>query len=398
MAFFGGATCVYAGILACQQLDAKKLVAYSTMSQLGYMVLGCSVGYYNFAFFHLWIHGYVKSLLFLSIGVIIHFLLDEQNMVRMGGLKSFLPFITVAVSTGSLSLMAVVPFSGFFSKEPLIELPYFFPSFGLGEFVYIFGTVGSFFTSFYSMKLLCLVFFGRANFPIGLMRAVVQKHGRSDVSAFVLVPLVCLVCSSIFLGYYLVGFFSISSESCINCISSMSDIYGLFCASSTYLFSTCASFVDGRNMYVFEDFLFLIGLNFTQLFLPDFSWDPNILYFSPFFFTYVGAFLSISNYSYEQRYGVAPVVFIRGIIMKFYFDKVYNIFFCKRSLLTFYRTILLSLDKGVLELFGPYGVVAFFLFISRLSLRLQTGNTVAYLSIVVWASAILIFLGTVVFF
>lgn len=398
MAFFGGATCIYAGILACQQLDAKKLVAYSTMSQLGYMVLGCSVGYYSFSFFHLWVHGYVKSLLFLSVGVVIHSMLDEQNMLRMGGLKSFFPFVTVAVSIGSMSLMAVAPFSGFFSKEPIIELPYFYPSFGLGEFVYIFGVVGAFFTSFYSVKLLCLMFFGRVNFPVGLMRVVSKSDRRSDISAFVFVPLMCLACSSIFLGYMSVCLFSDCSESYVHCISPMSDMYGLFRVGSSCLFSVCVGFMDSINVHVLRDFLFLSELNSTPFFLPDFQWDPRILYFSPFFFVYAGTILSMSHYSYEQRYGEVPVVFIRGITMKFYFDKVTNIFFCKRALLTFYNTVFLSIDKGVLELFGPYGVVAFFLFVSRVSSRLQTGSVVVYLAVFVWASAVLVFLGTVVFF
>jgi len=120
----GGFTCFFSSILGAFQFDIKKIVAYSTCSQLGYMFFSSGLSNYSISFFHLFNHAFFKALLFLSMGSIIHALFDEQDFRRMGGLVKLLPFTYVMVMIGSLSLMGFPFLTGFYSKDFLLELAY----------------------------------------------------------------------------------------------------------------------------------------------------------------------------------------------------------------------------------------------------------------------------------
>ena len=121
----GALTAIFAASVALFQNDIKKIIAYSTCSQLGYMVMSCGLGGYSVGLFHLVNHGFFKALLFLSAGSVIHSLANEQDIRRMGGLAKFLPFTCVVFVIGSLSLVGFPYFSGYYSKDLILELAYY---------------------------------------------------------------------------------------------------------------------------------------------------------------------------------------------------------------------------------------------------------------------------------
>jgi NADH-ubiquinone oxidoreductase chain 5 len=153
MGLVGGLTCFFSSIIGAFQFDIKKIVAYSTCSQLGYMFFSCGMSNYSVSLFHLFNHAFFKALLFLSMGSIIHAMSDEQDFRRMGGLVNLLPFTYVMVMIGSLSLLAIPFLTGFYSKDMILEFTY--ARFNLdGFFLYLLGIFAAFFTAFYSTRLI----------------------------------------------------------------------------------------------------------------------------------------------------------------------------------------------------------------------------------------------------
>jgi len=118
---FGGITSFFSALIGIFQYDVKKVIAYSTCSQLGYMFLSCGLSNYLVAIFHLFNHAFFKALLFLGAGAIIHALYDEQDMRRMGGLINFLPFTYICILFGSLAIMGFPFLTGFYSKDLILE-------------------------------------------------------------------------------------------------------------------------------------------------------------------------------------------------------------------------------------------------------------------------------------
>ena len=124
ISFIGVLTSFFAGTIGVFQNDLKKIIAYSTCSQLGYMIFACGLSNYNISIFHVLNHAYFKALLFLSAGSIIHSLSDEQDIRRMGGLQKILPFTYVMVIIGSLALAGFPFLTGFYSKDVILEVTY----------------------------------------------------------------------------------------------------------------------------------------------------------------------------------------------------------------------------------------------------------------------------------
>ncbi len=140
------------------QTDIKRVIAYSTMSQIGYMFVGVGLGAYGAGLFHLMTHAFFKALLFMAAGVVIHALAGEQDIRRMGGLARELPWTYRAFLIGSLSLAAIPPFAGFFSKDAILSSAA--NSGSLGWILWGIGIVGAFLTALYTFRLLFVVFFG----------------------------------------------------------------------------------------------------------------------------------------------------------------------------------------------------------------------------------------------
>jgi len=166
----GSITAFFASTIGLIQNDLKKVIAYSTCSQLGYMVIICGFSQYSAGLFHLINHGFFKALLFLSAGSIIHALSDEQDFRKMGGFNSITPFTYACIVIGSVSLMGLPFLTGFYSKDLIIELIYgsFFLRFALWL-----GVLSAFITAFYSFRLIHLTFF---NSPQSSLKYFSKSH------------------------------------------------------------------------------------------------------------------------------------------------------------------------------------------------------------------------------
>ena len=173
--FIGSATAIFAATTGLFQNDMKKVIAYSTCSQLGYMIFACGLSSYQLGVFHLSNHAFFKALLFLGAGSIIHAVADEQDMRKMGGLKKLLPFSYAIMLIGSLALMGFPFLTGFYSKDAILELA--FAQFNIGShFAYYLGCFAAFFTAFYSVRLLFLVFLAKPN---GNRKTILNSHEAS---------------------------------------------------------------------------------------------------------------------------------------------------------------------------------------------------------------------------
>lgn len=162
MVFIGAITSFFAATVGVVQNDIKKIIAYSTCSQLGYMVFVCGFSGYSVSFFHLVNHAFFKALLFLSAGAVIHSLSNEQDIRRMGGLAKILPLTYSLFLVGSLALVGFPFLSGFYSKDFILEVAYSQYTLS-GHFVFWLGTITASLTSFYSFRLIYFVFFNNTN-------------------------------------------------------------------------------------------------------------------------------------------------------------------------------------------------------------------------------------------
>jgi NADH-quinone oxidoreductase subunit L len=163
VAIIGAATALFAATIALVQTDIKRVLAYSTISQLGYMFLGCGVAAYSTAIFHLMTHAFFKALLFLAAGSVIHGMGDEQDMRKMGGLRTKLPVTFATMTMGVIAIAGIPPWSGFFSKDAILYAAYTHGS--LGKALWFVGLVTAALTSFYMFRLLYLTFFGESRSP-----------------------------------------------------------------------------------------------------------------------------------------------------------------------------------------------------------------------------------------
>jgi NADH-quinone oxidoreductase subunit L len=154
----GGVTILLAGLIALVQTDIKRVIAYSTMSQIGYMFVAVGLGAYGSGMFHLMTHAFFKALLFMAAGIVIHALSDEQDIRRMGGLGRALPLTYRAFVIGALALAAIPPFAGFFSKDSILGAAANGGT--LGWILWTAGAIGAFLTALYTFRLLFIVFWG----------------------------------------------------------------------------------------------------------------------------------------------------------------------------------------------------------------------------------------------
>lgn len=194
----GAITCLFMGILAVFHHDIKRVIAYSTLSQLGYMTVALGASAYDAAIFHLMTHAFFKALLFLAAGSVIIALHHEQDMRKMGGLARYMPITYLTFAIGSISLAALPPFSGFYSKDAIIEAVRFSATPGAG-FAYFCVMVGAFLTPLYIFRALFLTFHGRT-------RMIAENIAHVHESPWVvLFPLLALAVPSMIIGGIFVG-------------------------------------------------------------------------------------------------------------------------------------------------------------------------------------------------
>ena len=212
VAIIGTLTALFAATIGITQTDIKKVLAYSTVSQLGYMFMACGVGAFSAGIFHLMTHAFFKGLLFLAAGSVIHSVGGEQDMRKMGGLRSYIPWTFLTMGIATLAIAGIPPFAGFWSKDEILWKAF---SSEHGSWVYwLIGVITAFITSFYMFRLLFMTFFGDYH------GAQVDAHGRSahghghgehghgephESPAVMLVPLMILAVLSVVGGLVAIG-------------------------------------------------------------------------------------------------------------------------------------------------------------------------------------------------
>ena len=182
MAGVGAATAFFAATIAIAQNDIKKILAYSTVSQLGYMFLACGVGAYGAGVFHVITHAFFKALLFLGAGSVIHGMHEEQDILKMGGLRKLMPKTFLVFAIAWLAICGIPPFSGFFSKDEILWQA-FASSHGGGVVLWVFAALTAVMTAFYMTRLVYLTFFGHERFANKADRyAKVIPHGKGHAA------------------------------------------------------------------------------------------------------------------------------------------------------------------------------------------------------------------------
>lgn len=348
----GSITAFFAATSGLVQNDIKRIVAFSTISQLGYMVAAIGLSQYNVALFHLVNHAFFKALLFLSAGQIIHSMMDEQDVRKLGGLINFLPFTYSIMVIGSLSLLATPFLTGFYSKDLIIELAYSKYSF-TGTFSYYLLTITAGLTAFYSFRLIMLTFLTTPN---GSKIKYLNVHESNLV---VIISLLTLSIFSIFFGYL------------------FSD---LFIGIGTNAFSS-SLFVHPNNINLVE---------------AEFSL-PLLIKLSPAILSALGATIAIITYQIkpglfiiltDNTLGKNVYTFLNG---KYFFDIIYNFYFIRKSL-NYGYFITNVLEKGVFEIMGPHGLSNVLFKTGNNISKLDTGIVTSYALYIVLGIISLIFL------
>jgi NADH-quinone oxidoreductase subunit L len=200
VACIGAATAFFAASVGMVQHDIKRVLAYSTISQLGYMFLACGVGAYTAGIFHLLTHAFFKALLFLAAGSVIHALSGEQDMRKMGGLRTRTPITFWTMSAGVFAISGIPPFAGFFSKDEILYKAALSPN-PLHIFLWLLGLVAAGMTSFYMFRLWFKTFFGQPRFDEHASDSHGESHGVHESPWLMLFPLVVLAILSVAGGW-----------------------------------------------------------------------------------------------------------------------------------------------------------------------------------------------------
>lgn len=334
----GSSTAFFAATAGLVQNDLKRIIAFSTISQLGYMMLAIGLSQYNAALLHTVNHAFFKALLFLGAGAVIHSFGDQQDVRKMGGLIKFLPFTYSVMLVGSLSLLATPFLTGFYSKDLILELAFGKYSFS-GLYAYILGTVTAGITAFYSFRLISLVFLGTVN---GNKTSYLNSH---ESNLAVILPLITLAIFSIFFGYIFSDLFvGIGSDFFANSI-----------------------FIHPNNIALIE---------------AEFSLNP-IIKLLPAILSLLGAVFSIYIYNFNPSlftnlfkniYIVKIYSFLNG---KYYFDVIYNHYLINNGLILGYN-ISKEIDRGIIEFLGPHGFSNYLLKTGNKLGKLDTGIITTY--------------------
>lgn len=318
--FIGALTAFFAGTIGIFQNDLKRVIAYSTCSQLGYMLFACGLSNYSVAMFHLMNHAFFKALLFLSAGSVIHALLDEQDMRRMGGLLKLLPFTFIMFIIGSLALMGFPFTTGYYSKDLILELAY--SNYYIeGIFSYWLGLLGAGCTAFYSYRLLYYTFFSEINVSQSSIKYVHDAPIRMSI------PLFVLGIGSIFVGYLFKDLF----------VGIGTNFWGN--SLGTYNFM-------GELLLLEAEFIF-VGVKVFPIFLSIFSSICAVILYE---YGSKMSYKSIVEYNYIYQ---IYCFFSR----KWYFDQLYNYYIVYPFLHFGHKVSFMMLDRGIIELVGPTGLV-----------------------------------------
>jgi len=326
----GGITAFLAATTGLIQNDIKRVIAYSTCSQLGYIVFAAGLSGYTVSIFHLSNHAFFKALLFIGAGSVIHAIADEQDIRKIGGLINLLPLTYRTTIVGSLALIGFPFLTGFYSKDVILELAY--GSFTVeGRFVHTLGSFVAFFTAYYSIRLVALVFLRPAN---GLRTNYEYVH---ESPLPIKLPLIVLSFASLFVGY------------------------------------TTRDIIIGLGTDFWGNSLFIYP---SKLYIIEIEWLNTSIKIIPLIFSFGGIGFAFFNYSILGFKGNFDLLYFkqtkfvrllhRFLNRKWFFDKVYNECVAAPILYIGYKHTYQNRDRGLIEIFGPYGFVTLFYNISNI--------------------------------
>jgi NADH-quinone oxidoreductase subunit L len=338
----GAITAFFAATVGLVQNDIKRVIAYSTCSQLGYMFVALGAGAYGAAVFHLFTHAFFKALLFLCAGSVIHAVDGEQDMRHMGGLRKHIPITFWTMTVGTLALTGVgIPgtmfgFAGFFSKDVIIESAYASHN-AVAGFAYVLLVVAALFTSFYSWRLAFLTFFGKPRASADVM------HHVHESPMVMLIPLFVLTVGAVLAGVVFEGYF-----------------FG----------EEYAEFWKGA--------LFTLPSNEI---LEDFHHVPLWVKWSPFIAMALGFitawYFYIKSPETPKRLAETHRGLYQFLLNKWYFDELYDFLFV-RSAKALGRFLWKKGDVAVIDHYGPNGIAARVTDVTNRVVRLQSGYLYHY--------------------
>jgi NADH-quinone oxidoreductase subunit L len=319
------------------QNDIKRVIAYSTCSQLGYMFFACGVSAYGAAVFHLMTHAFFKALLFLGAGSVIHAMSGEQDMRRMGGIWKHIPFTYAYMWIGSLALAGIPLFAGYYSKDMILEAA-FADNSRTGYFAFVMGISAAFFTAFYSWRLLFMTFHGK---PRANHHTMEHVHESPNI---MLMPLLLLAGGALFSGY--IG----------------KHLFGM---------------IDAHGKFWNGSILVLENNNTLEMAHHVPHWVP----FAPLVVALSGIALAYLFYVARTDLPVALANRVRGLyrflLNKWYVDEVYNFAFV-RGAIALGRGLWRLVDTRIIDGLGPNGVAWVSARLAGATTRLQTGYVYHY--------------------
>ena len=332
----GASTAFFAATVALVQNDIKRIVAYSTCSQLGYMFVALGSGAYQIAIFHLFTHAFFKALLFLGSGSVIHAVSDEQDIRKMGGLYKLIPFTWVVMLIGTLGLTGAPLMSGYYSKDGIIEAAFVSQTEG-NLYAFYLLVLSALLTSFYSWRLIFLTFNGKSNISTEIFSKV---HESPKVMLF---PLFILSIFTIFSGVYFVDYF-------------MYHDYQYLWQSSIYL---------SENNHVIESIHYV----------------PKWVKYSPLVMMVIGLITAVIFY---LLYPKVPKFLssqfnplYKFLLNKWYFDEIYEFIFV-RNISRIGNLLSNFGDKRIIDGLGPDGISLRVMDIAKQISRVQTGYIYHY--------------------
>jgi len=351
--WLGAITTVFSSLVGLFQQDIKKIIAYSTMSQLGMMVIGIGLSSYGLALFHLINHAFYKALLFLGAGSVIHAVADNQDLRKYGGLINYLPLTYSVMLIASLSLVAFPFMTGFYSKDFILESAYGQFSYS-GVSVYIIATIGAVFTTLYSVKVLYLTFLANPNGSRAYYRLVIDNLFNNKNSYkpahegdfFLTSPLIILALFSIFFGF-------VTKDIFIGLGSNF------FIDNSLFIHPTHEIAIDTEFavpvLFKLLPFVFTISFSIIALTLSELL-SELVVYFK----------LSRLGYNifgfFNQRF-----------LIEYFYNK-----YITNLILNLGGQITKILDKGGIELFGPFGIEKVLNMLSKNISSLSTSHVTNY--------------------
>ena len=333
--FVGASTAIFAATVALVQNDIKRVIAYSTCSQLGYMFFALGLGAYGAAIFHLFTHAFFKALLFLGSGSVIHGMSDEQDMRKMGGIWKNMKFTYALMWIGSLALVGVFPFAGYFSKDMILEVAYAAGD-GMGEYAFVMGISAAFMTAFYSGRLIFMTFHGK---PRASEEVMSHVHESPKV---MLIPLIVLAIGAVGAGFV---------------------FYEYFVGHDYAAFWGNALFIAGDNI------------------LDAAHHVPTWVKYLPLVVGVAG--LALSWVFYIRRPDIPKALaetngpIYRFLLNKWYFDELYDLIFIRPAKWIGYQFWKIG-DGQIIDGLGPDGVSSAIAWVSGKARRLQTGYLYHY--------------------